>query len=566
MYSSKVYIILVTMVVTGATRLVAVKSLYQLDFENPWLVTLLYLTGQALSLIVYWLLPCLGQDNNDDNDDNDDNDINHHNKTNGSYEAVSNPLYTNHKDMSSSSSSTTTTTILTKKEEKEETTTTTIELASLESTATKTTIDDPMVVDSEEQLLVLGRGDDDKETEETQPTQPAADNNPRRRWLLRQGSETGLTPESKTAVAWIHSIPWYFQPILPGICNAMNGAMRWASLLFVRASIAEMLISGLELVLSAVAARVLRQRTISTLRWCGVGVVTIGMLLVRFADLVLSSHPNNDSNHNNNNDYAITNSTATTTTTTTTSINSSSRRDIWISTLLIIGQCIMSVLQDLAEEVFMQEAHVPATLLLGMEGLFGLLLGIPVYLWLVPDSAKVFSAMNSSDDGDGTITTTTTMVLYPYLIALTLLFTVTGIFNILATSVTSSMTRNVWKNLRTMLVWIFGLVVYYYHYYGNPSSSPSSSSSPPPPPPRLGEAWEFPESAIVMLGFGIMLGGIGIYYLDSRLAGVGGYVPLSTMATSGAKEGEKEEDEDDNKYDNNNKESTMEKGSGIQES
>ena len=71
-----------------------------------------------------------------------------------------------------------------------------------------------------------------------------------------------------------------------------------------------------------------------------------------------------------------------------------------------------------------------------------------------------------------------------------------------------------------------------------------------------------------MLGFGIMLGGIGIYYLDSRLAGVGGYVPLSTMATSGAKEGEKEEDE--NKYDdddnNNNKESTMEKGSGIQES
>ena len=449
--------------------------------------------------------------------------------------------------------------MVTKKEEKEETTTTTtIELASLESTATKTTIDDPMVVDSEEQLLVLERGDDDKETEETQP---AADNNPRRRWLLRQGSETGLTPESKTAVAWIHSIPWYFQPILPGICNAMNGAMRWASLLFVPASIAEMLISGLELVLSAVAARVLRQRTISTLRWCGVGVVTIGMLLVRFADLVLSSHPNN-------NDYAITNSTATTTTTTTTSINSSSRRDIWISTLLIIGQCIMSVLQDLAEEVFMQEAHVPATLLLGMEGLFGLLLGIPVYLWLVPDSAKVFSAMNSSDDGDGTTTTTTntTMVLYPYLIALTLLFTVTGIFNILATSVTSSMTRNVWKNLRTMLVWIFGLVVYYYHYYGNPSSSPSSSSSSSssssPPPPRLGEAWEFPASAIVMLGFGIKLGGIGIYYLDSRLAGVGGYVPLSTMATSGAKE----EDEDDNKYDHNNKESTMEKGSGIQES
>ena len=41
------------MVVTGASRSVAVKLFYDLGFRNPLFVTILYLTGQGLSLIVY---------------------------------------------------------------------------------------------------------------------------------------------------------------------------------------------------------------------------------------------------------------------------------------------------------------------------------------------------------------------------------------------------------------------------------------------------------------------------------------------------------------------------------
>mmetsp|Transcript_16064 Transcript_16064/g.21524 ORF Transcript_16064/g.21524 Transcript_16064/m.21524 type:complete len:110 (+) Transcript_16064:5735-6064(+) len=81
------------------------------------------------------------------------------------------------------------------------------------------------------------------------------------------------------------------------------------------------------------------------------------------------------------------------------------------------------------------------------------------------------------------------------MIALTCLITVTGIFNIAATNVTSSMTRNVWKNFRTVLVSGLGLGLYY--ATGNV---------------ELGEEWRIPNSFFVLFGFLVMLCGAYLYY------------------------------------------------------
>jgi len=72
-----------------------------------------------------------------------------------------------------------------------------------------------------------------------------------------------------------------------------------------------------------------------------------------------------------------------------------------------------------------------------------------------------------------------------------LLVTVTGVFNIAATGVTSSMTRNVWKNFRTALIWIVSLIIFY--ATGNP---------------ELGEEWFVPGSFYILIGFTVMLGGL----------------------------------------------------------
>lgn len=120
-----------------------------------------------------------------------------------------------------------------------------------------------------------------------------------------------------------------------------------------------------------------------------------------------------------------------------------------------------------------------------MEGTYGLIIAIVLYFPIAPllrenpPDAKSFS----NNDVIGLA------------IGWTLLVTVTGIFNIAATAVTSSMTRNVWKNLRTLLVWIIGLIIFY-----------ASSST------DIGEAWYVPGSFYILLGYCVMCFGIFIYY------------------------------------------------------
>ena len=138
----------------------------------------------------------------------------------------------------------------------------------------------------------------------------------------------------------------------------------------------------------------------------------------------------------------------------------------------------------------MHEAAFPATLLLGMEGLFGLLFGVPLYLCFARRLGESPSATRDA------------IVASPAkagaMVGLTLLFTLTGVFNIMATSVTSSMTRNVWKNFRTVLVWAFGLILFYATRDDD-----------------LGEKFVWPNSFFVLLAFCVMLSGAYIYYTRS---------------------------------------------------
>jgi drug/metabolite transporter (DMT)-like permease len=241
------------MVVTGASRSVAVKLFYDLGFRNPLFVTILYLTGQGLSLIVYLV-----------------------SRRSSPPPARRRPRY---KKVS-------------------------IELP------TRHVVPNPMHSTDDE---CPGEMEDEVKAhvveEKTSET-------PQRR---RSGSPTGLTTESHHAatVTWVHAIPWYLKPAVPGFFNLCNSAMRWGSLIYVAASMAEMLISGLELLLSVVAARCIRKRRISWSRWVGVLVVALGLVLVR-----LANRDSVDEEHS------------------------------WIGDVLIVGQCVMSVIQDMSEAVW----------------------------------------------------------------------------------------------------------------------------------------------------------------------------------------------------------------------
>ncbi len=157
-----------------------------------------------------------------------------------------------------------------------------------------------------------------------------------------------------------------------------------------------------------------------------------------------------------------------------------------IGIMLILGQSVMSVIQDLTEEVFMQEAAFPPVLLVGMEGAYGIVIAVILYFPIAPLLGENPSDVASSLRKDNVV---------GLAIGWTLLVTLTGIFNIAATAVTSSMTRNVWKNMRTCLVWILGLILFY-----------ATGSS------ELGEGWYIPGSFFILLSYGVMCIGIFIYY------------------------------------------------------
>ena len=425
MYPLNVVLTLLGMILFGSGRIVAIKLYFQMEEDEsrtvtPLFVTLLYLVGQTLSLLVYFIQTrsktCISQDDIDiDNDIIDYNTI----------EMAAREL-----DGEKGA------TMIMDEEE------------ILDDQDGRRITDDELVQEEEEEGGGHIRHNGDHRIVIKNDGESIPNLVPQQKRMIRRGSKTGLTSESNGTIAWIHHIPWYLKPLIPGFFNLCNSALRWGCLVYVAASTAEILISGIELILSSFAARIIRKRIISTKRWFGISIVTLGIILVGFAKVIENKE------------------------------NESDGQKFFIGNILILGQCFFSVLQDLSEEIFMQEANFPATLLLGMEGLFGLIFGIPIYLLFFPPEQISSTPFNIG-----------------YEIMLVLLVAITGILNIRTTEVTSSMTRNVWKQFRIILVWIFGLLLY---YVGQND--------------RLGEAWVIPGSFFVLGGFSVILSGVYFYY------------------------------------------------------
>jgi hypothetical protein len=499
-YSGTTLLILIGMIVTGAARIVSVKLFFQLEFQSPLMVTLLYLAGQSLSLVVYWIsqkrermflskrsgfekvaageedddaegtimsadesiqsardgIPNKHHNNNFTIDDDDNSDI----------ELTNLPVWEHQQESSQA------------KDERDLALTASCPIHSiLVSDHASSSADDTIT-------LLCGSDYDNDEPDVDATSTPASTCRPQQleqdEVPRRRGSFTGLTEESKKAVSWVHAIPWYLKPTIPAFFNLCNSTMRLASLVYLAASFAEIWIAGLELTLSVVAARLVRRRRVAASRWAGIAVIVTALMFVELADLIVTANDDNDNDNDNGDDTTMDSENAT-----------HRMNNQLLGLLLIMGECITSVMQDLAEEIFMDESDFSPTLLLGMEGLQGLIIGLILY---VPVARLV-----GEDPWQTFETLTSSSVYMGYALNLTLLFTLTGIMNIMATAVTSSMTRNVWKNLRTLLVWVFGLVIF----------AASGNDD-------VGEPWRIPESLIVPAGSIVVFAGIYLYYKDKQ--------------------------------------------------
>ena len=243
-----------------------------------------------------------------------------------------------------------------------------------------------------------------------------------------------------------------------------------------------MLIGGFDLKLSVLAAKYIRKRNVSNNRWIAVGILVLGVTLVGWAGLWKDRVAELESEDESSEEESSSESA-----------DEKSGASQFIGFVLVLCQSIMAVLQGLSEEVFTQDGNFPPLLLLGLEGFYGTIWGLMIYAPL--------TARGILDEGRFTHTMKDLYydpILSWFSIGLIVLVSITGIFNIYSTAETSAMTRNLWKNMRAVLVWAIGLTAFYTS--GNET---------------IGEDWVAPFSYFVLLGFSIMLLGIYVYYTDS---------------------------------------------------
>ncbi|GLE02491.1 hypothetical protein PINS_up011329 [Pythium insidiosum] len=166
-------------------------------------------------------------------------------------------------------------------------------------------------------------------------------------------------------------------------------------------------------------------------------------------------------------------------------------------TLIIVSQLLTAV-QIVVEEHMMVELNVSPMLLVGLEGLWGLafyVLLIPV-LTLTPPSTTPLGKIWHEDFYDSVVKIGNS----PAQLVLSLLsILVIAVLNVTANYVTkhlSAVLRSITETLRTLGVWIVGLLVYYvFHWRGKESP---------------GEAWTS-SSWIELLGFVLMVYGTLAY-------------------------------------------------------
>ena len=495
-YSREVLATLILMIVTGAGRTLAVKVYFQLGFDEPFLVTILMLLGHSLAVPIYWLVEWLVPATDVDGEAVDGvmpggltnsnirmPDLEKAGETRASVVPVADVEVDENKaedatEMNHSEQA--------DPETKDESTASILKQAPFSPVMRR--LSSPtirrlskslrdvihtewkhdntlMATDDEEPQMIEQPKEESSQTRDSN----SVDEDPPdegetaeislkiakfRQRKSNRGSVHGLTMKSREAIQWVHKIPNWAKPLMSSGFNLLDVAFRMLSILYLAASVAEMLIGGMELILSIVAARVVRKRHIAKQRWCGAGIMLIGLVLVACSDLVSDNE---------------------------------SSESFGLGLLFVVLKVVMGVSKDMTQELFMQEGGLSATLLLGMEGVYGLLMAVPLYFLLGPvagyDPVEAFRGIGESALSIG------------YTFGLLLIFFVAGMYSILSTAVTSSMSRNMWKNFRGLVVWIAALIIFY-----------ASGDE------DLGEPWMIPGSFMILAGFSVMLGALYVYY------------------------------------------------------
>lgn len=266
-----------------------------------------------------------------------------------------------------------------------------------------------------------------------------------------------------SAQNWLQKLPWWLQPIVPGLLGMVNELFAIIGLYFLNASVFEILSDGLRLVATALATRWLRRRLVPRYRSVGIAVITAALILVASSTVIFSGSGSG---------WAVG--------------GANWRAAVGIAFLL--GDIGVGSIKEIFSEIILQETGLSGMLLFGMTGTYSAAFALPIFIGLGPYFGIDLVSSFRHASGSAFAITMPLAILVASSVAETFLTMLIG--------VTSAMTQNVWRNLRSLVIWVISLGV----FYGGAGAS------------GLGEAWASPASYLVLTGYAMLIGGLFIYY------------------------------------------------------
>jgi drug/metabolite transporter (DMT)-like permease len=266
----------------------------------------------------------------------------------------------------------------------------------------------------------------------------------------------------------VHGYSMYAVMFVPAFCDFLASWMINIGLLWINASIWQM-VRGSEILFVALFRGVFLKKHILQYQWAGIFLVMTALSIIGLACVSDSED-------------------------TTSDIQSTPFFKI-LGVCTVVGAMAIQAMQGVIEEHLMKHVHADELVVVGLEGLWGLLLcslSVPFAQWTsIPGIHEdvweglymVFHNRNIA-------------VLYTAFIFVVLTY------NVLAMRVTNfldSVARNIFDTTRTIFIWIALMII---HYTIDRT---------------LGEEWNNPWSFVELFGFSVMASGLFLYYDVLRL-------------------------------------------------
>ncbi|XP_063675562.1 solute carrier family 35 member F6-like [Bolinopsis microptera] len=220
--------------------------------------------------------------------------------------------------------------------------------------------------------------------------------------------------------------------VVPTICDLIGTTLSGIGLLYVPASVWQML-RGAIIIFAGILSVIFLKRKMYATNWIGMGVVMAGLATVGLSSVLSQGSSTDGVSHG----------------------------EMLLGIVLILSAQLVSASQMIVEEIFIKKHNVQPIQVVGMEGCFGVLfmtlLVLPV-CYFIPGNGPHGSYENSLD-------AISQMWNNPAILGfgLAYLFSI-AFYNYFGLSVTKSLTavhRTLIDACRTMLVWVIDLIIHY---------------------------------------------------------------------------------------------------------